>query len=283
MKRRATTNRGSAQRKRISIHDLTFGDLQPMVTVDPTGPPVISAAGWDNMKKIFSKPRKNQKYLTSAEKDDFNFAIESAIDDEVYQNHANIHHQVMYTVHGGCDDCEPVGKFRFLPWHRVYVYKLELLLHAYVPGLRIPFWDFATDYDLPSWVTKPEGVIRGTDPVQVTNEASIEQIISTSTSYEAFTEQLELVHNQVHIKSGGTLNSLHFSPKDPIFWLLHSNVDRIWARRQKLHPDELPSSANTGVITGADATMDPWPDDINDTRSTYNYYYFYYIGFPFHL
>jgi len=43
------------------------------------------------------------------------------------------------------------------------------------------------------------------------------------------------VHNNVHIWVGGDMR-LSSSPNDPVFFLHHCNVDRIWAAWQEKHP-----------------------------------------------
>jgi hypothetical protein len=40
---------------------------------------------------------------------------------------------------------------------------MEVLLGVYVPGIRIPYWDWANGHELPMWVYKPSGVSRGLD------------------------------------------------------------------------------------------------------------------------
>jgi tyrosinase len=44
------------------------------------------------------------------------------------------------------------------------------------------------------------------------------------------------IHNNVHVWVGGDM-SLSSSPNDPVFFLHHCNVDRIWAAWQEKHPD----------------------------------------------
>ena len=44
------------------------------------------------------------------------------------------------------------------------------------------------------------------------------------------------IHNSVHVWVGGDM-SLSSSPNDPVFFLHHCNVDRIWAAWQERHPD----------------------------------------------
>lgn len=57
--------------------------------------------------------------------------------------------------------------------------------------------------------------------------------ILANTSYPDFRNALEnFLHNGVHGWVGGSLKTLGTSPNDPVFWLLHTNVDRIWAQWQ---------------------------------------------------
>jgi tyrosinase len=42
------------------------------------------------------------------------------------------------------------------------------------------------------------------------------------------------LHNQVHLWVGGSMNG-GTSPNDPVFYLLHANIDRIWANWQRAH------------------------------------------------
>jgi tyrosinase len=54
-------------------------------------------------------------------------------------------------------------------------------------------------------------------------------------NYNTFRSRLEGgpgMHNSTHNYIGGIIRNVAGSPNDPIFWLLHSNVDRIWAEWQ---------------------------------------------------
>ena len=46
----------------------------------------------------------------------------------------------------------------------------------------------------------------------------------------------ERIHNSVHVWIGGDM-ARSSSPNDPVFFLHHCNVDRIWAAWQERHPD----------------------------------------------
>ena len=76
-------------------------------------------------------------------------------------------------------------------------------------------------------------------------------------------------HNQVHAWVGGIMNNTSYSPTDPIFWLHHAEVDRLWHIWQKQNPGLNP------VLTGNDRVMDPWQETIDQLTSItvlgYNY------------
>jgi tyrosinase len=54
---------------------------------------------------------------------------------------------------------------------------------------------------------------------------------------------------------------------DPIFWPIHSNVDRLWWEWQQLHPQSLP--------TDLDAVLTPWSYTIADTLEIHRFGYEY--------
>jgi hypothetical protein len=81
--------------------------------------------------------------------------------------------------------------------------------------------------------------------------------------WHLFRRALERVHNDAHSYIGGNIGTDHFAFEDPFVFLLHSNVDRIWASWQlqpgktwRLNPNEVyGSEPNDERIT---EFMDPW-------------------------
>jgi tyrosinase len=57
------------------------------------------------------------------------------------------------------------------------------------------------------------------------------------------------VHNLVHRYVGGTMGNMT-SPNDPVFWLHHCSIDRLWAEWQPQHPTEAPYLPTAGGPTG---------------------------------
>jgi tyrosinase len=49
------------------------------------------------------------------------------------------------------------------------------------------------------------------------------------------------MHNRLHTWVGGAMIT-EASPNDPIFWLIHANLDRIWAEWQATHTDNYPET-----------------------------------------
>lgn len=97
---------------------------------------------------------------------------------------------------------------------------------------------------------------------------------------------LENIHNLLHNFSGG-VNPNYTGPNpldrsepqsgdmaypgvtafDPIFWGHHSNVDRLWAEWQSLHPNVNPDNLT--------AELPPWPLNVQQTLSIANFGYEY--------
>lgn len=47
----------------------------------------------------------------------------------------------------------------------------------------------------------------------------------------------DLPHNAVHSQIGGLMGNPNYAALDPIFWLHHSNIDRLWEVWRAAHPD----------------------------------------------
>ncbi|HTK42018.1 MAG TPA: tyrosinase family protein [Gemmatimonadales bacterium] len=74
------------------------------------------------------------------------------------------------------------------------------------------------------------------------------------------------LHNLVHRYIAGTMGGMT-SPNDPVFWLHHCNIDRLWAVWQRIHPGASPYQPATGAAQGhnlmdamifSDGTTAPW-------------------------
>jgi hypothetical protein len=52
--------------------------------------------------------------------------------------------------------------------------------------------------------------------------------------FEAFLAPMEDAHGSAHMCFNGNMSDLNRSPEDPAFFLVHSNVDRLWATWQRV-------------------------------------------------
>jgi tyrosinase len=218
--------------------------------------------------RALARRRVNHQALDPTARNRLNLALQAAHADGSYQAMSVVHSQnhMMHSSMG------PVGTQRFLPWHRVYLFRLENLLRQKQPGVTIPYWEYANDHARPDWVWKPPGVVRNTPGAgggALPTQATMDSILLKS-SYTSFTSSLESqAHNQVHNWCNGTISAPPTAAQDPIFWLLHANVDHVWDTWQQNH---------TGVpaLSGTDAVMDPWQPttaaDVNDVMDVgYSY------------
>lgn len=133
----------------------------------------------------------------------------------------------------------PHGIAYLLAWHRGYLYYFEQQLRA-VSGnsaLTVPYWDYYKNPTIPVEFTNPASwnplyVQRvNTDVTQALTLAPFSNSVTNMQRglVNAFEPSLESApHNPVHNIIGGVMADLH-SPMDPIFWVHHANIDRLWS------------------------------------------------------
>ena len=202
--------------------------------------------------------RKNQKNLTAVEWARFIHAVEglaeSAVPAPRYQDFVEIHRLAMDTSPGRMWGAHTMGAMdgrNFLIWHREYLAKLEAALMAVNPLVTIPYWDWVNDRAIPPQLNNSSdltewGVSRGTFNAAGLPTAPVINAVMAQTTFAAFTAPsggLERPHGWVHNAVGGTMMS-SISPKDPLFWLHHGFIDKLWADWETAHPGVNP--ANVG-------------------------------------
>ena len=159
---------------------------------------------------------------------------------------------------------------RFLPWHRIYLLRMEELLQMIDPTVCIPYWKSSEDQAFPSWLTGfTPTVVLMTGPHTVTRNIGVFATLPDTTdvtaamangTFNTFASALEGIHNSGHVWVGGSMMGIPTAPTDPIFWMHHAEIDRIWAEWQIANPGQNPS------LAGAAAIMDPWSENETDTR-----------------
>lgn len=216
--------------------------------------------------------RKRASAMSVAERNRFINVINQLILSGFYGPFVANHADMMHRMHGSMG---PVGRQRFLPWHRLYLLKLEQAMQAIDPQAFIPYWRWTKDRAVPSWMVnfRPTVAVPGFGIITVTRspepaaelptQARINGILALTT-YTAFTTDLETrPHNRVHMWCNGTMSSIPTAPADPLFWMHHAMIDRIWALWQA-------KPANAGknpTLTGDDRILDPWSETEAQVRS----------------
>ncbi|VAW54991.1 hypothetical protein MNBD_GAMMA07-2072, partial [hydrothermal vent metagenome] len=128
----------------------------------------------------------------------------------------------------------------------------EKRLQEYDSNVFIPYWDWANDNSPPQAISDQTlldewSVTRNFNP-NIMPTMSMINYVNTRPDFESFQAALENVHNPVHRAVGGDMMSAS-SPSDPIFWLHHANIDRIWWEWQNSGAGEQPKNS--------DETMEP--------------------------
>jgi tyrosinase len=195
----------------------------------------------------------------------------------------------------------------FLAWHRAFILDLERQLQKFDPSVSLPYWKFdepapnvfTADFmgaarstgslmfnasnPLVNWTVEGKiGVIRKPIFNVQTSSASDPQVgalnesdtIALGADYLTFSSSMEQnPHGAAHESfSTGPITDITKATQDPIFFLLHANVDRLWALWQHVNDRYDISDINTYPIQGAfikgkgthkagdyiDDTMWPW-------------------------
>jgi tyrosinase len=169
------------------------------------------------------------------------------------------------------------GGWYFVSWHRAYLYYFERIVREQVianggpADWALPYWNYDGGGDhntLPPAFrdpTRPDGSPNplyvaqrapginagGGLPASITTPAFALSrpsftgasefgggVTSAGGQFWSQTGRLEQTpHNDVHVVIGGLMGDPDTAAQDPIFWLHHANVDRLWWLWQKQHQD----------------------------------------------
>jgi tyrosinase len=144
-----------------------------------------------------------------------------------------------YWVNVHVKNC-PHGAPYFLAWHRGYLYYFERQLRSMLPSgfqdMPFPYWDYYTYPKIPDEFTNPTTGNPLYVPRSGSNVYSALTLAPFSSNVinfqrntkNAFETSIESKpHNPVHNLIGGEMANMT-SPRDPIFYLHHANIDRLW-------------------------------------------------------
>ena len=233
--------------------------------------------------------RKNQSALSAAAQTAFRNAVSWLVTDGSYERLVRIHMDMSHNMHGTMG---ATGLYRFLGWHRRYLVAFERELQRADAALRptatdrigVPYWSWPDPF--PAWLNNflpakdpasghapparknaapPAKASRADIDIIVNQFAIQDPRLPNQNDYTKFTYGLEgwgqrrdgsklPAHNHGHAWVGGIMNNTSSSPTDPIFWLHHAEVDRLWEIWRQTHPAPAP------LLTGSNLVMDPWAE-----------------------
>lgn len=145
----------------------------------------------------------------------------------------------------------PHGNWFFLPWHRAYLHHFERICARAIgdENFALPYWDWTERLTLPtpfldtsSPLYHPNRQRNSIVSTSAVSAETIDNVVLAPRDFEAFAsfrapDQLTETsyggleggpHNTVHGDIRGHMGSTSTAGLDPIFWLHHNNVDRLW-------------------------------------------------------
>lgn len=264
---------------------------------------IVAAAGAEiGRLPVMVRVRKNADQLTAGERDRFISAIATLNNRGTgrFADFRNMH------VAGRADD-QAHGGPGFLPWHRSYLMDLERELQAIDPSVTLPYWRFdkaapnvftqdfigvpdalgtvrfSPSNPLQFWATDGvQGILRRQLGASPGSKASPfirteVQTLALGNTFRLFRSMQGNPHGSAHTEYfGGSISSIPTAAKDPLFFLLHCNVDRLWAKWQaKLGRYKASDAASydsgpspTSLLKGHNLqdTLWPWDMDVAPPR-----------------
>lgn len=190
------------------------------------------------------------------------------------------------------------GNGLFLPWHRLELAHLERIIGELTghKTFGLPYWDWQGDRYLPTWLTRP-----GSSLYERRRAAGIETLDFNKARWgtdsrfanvvrDSFTTfvggprsagNVELYgHNHIHTLIGGKqpgplglMSRPQTAAADPVFWLHHCNIDRVWATwhrnvGSRVYPKEWADIELDGFVGPQGQDTGPWRvGAIVETRS----------------
>lgn len=221
-------------------------------------PIVLPVAPLVGTVRVMVRVRKNANSLTAGERDRFVAAFALLNTSGRFANFRDMHTNV--------SSPQAHGAPGFLPWHRAYLLDLEREIQDIDASVALPYWRF--DLASPNIFTRdylgesdPGGTVlfSATNPMQfwatdgavginrrpffntatappgLRTEAQTLALGGPNNLYRLFRSMEGNPHGSAHTSFGGFISSIATAAKDPLFFLLHCNVDRLWAKWQRLN------------------------------------------------
>lgn len=160
-------------------------------------------------------------------------------DPRCWSYQAAIHGTMATPVQTAWNSCAH-GTYFFWSWHRMYVYWFERIVRKMSGDCTwtLPFWDWTSpaERQLPSMFRDPSSELYVSNRSAAINSGAGSLLASTvdtsALSILDFTSASNALqgtpHGAVHVAVGGWMSSVPTAAQDPIFYLHHCNMDRLW-------------------------------------------------------
>lgn len=155
---------------------------------------------------------------------------------------AAIHGTMSPTAGMIVNQCEHWTRF-FFSWHRMYLYYFERIVRAAAgdPAFALPYWGYSptghrelpvafrtpANASNPLYVSLRNLAINAGNPMTpsvVDPGAALPEL-----AFNSFSGSLEITpHAVVHGAVGGWMGGISTAAQDPVFYLHHANIDRLW-------------------------------------------------------
>jgi tyrosinase len=221
-------------------------------------------------KPVTVRVRKNAQTLSPAERDRFVAAFGTLNGGGAgrFRDFRDMH--VLPAV------AEAHGDVGFLPWHRAYLLDLERELQAIDPSVALPYWrfdqaapnvftrefmgvsnsagtvQFTAGHPFNTWrtdgalgISRSPRFVTGSAPGGLRTETQTLALggAAPNAVYGGFAVMEDDPHGLAHTRFGGFIGSLPSAARDPLFFMLHANVDRLWAKWQWVNKRTSPAEA----------------------------------------
>jgi len=252
---------------------------------------------------VMVRIRKDANKLTAAERDRFLHAYQ-ALNQRTslptYQNFLDMHNAAANTeIHTTTN----TTRTSFLPWHRAYILDIERQLQSIDPSVTLPYWkfdapapnlftadfmgaasangtvNFSPGNPLLHWtISGAPALIRkplfatATAPANVNDDTAT---LGLGHQFLPFADMENDPHGSAHVsftQPASPISKPPTAPRDPLFFLLHCNVDRIWALWQATNTRYDIHNTDTYTLQGgfAPGGTHAVGDFLNDTMWPWN-------------
>ena len=218
------------------------------------------AEPFEHWKYKLGKTLTRKNVVKMTDKDSMVVAYKKAIevmrkrkptDPTSWQFQADMHGNKLRRANNEWDQCQHENDF-FLSWHRMYLYFFERIVRKASGDLNfaLPFWDYSTKdgRSIPLVFRKPATELnalwtKSRDPKMNQGGFLSDGEINTKAAFAAkkmlgnysfqyFMENTP--HGAIHMAVAGNtsrlMGSFTTAGQDPLFWLHHCNIDRLWEK-----------------------------------------------------